>query len=259
MRIKSQTLLITGASRGIGKEIALELARQGSTCLILVARDRERLLLVAEEVRRLGAQAIVLPLDLTKPVDVTIAMAQAWQKYGPIHGLINCAGIAYQSSFLEARLCDMEREISTNLVGLYTVTKPLAKRMAARREGTIVNVSSLMGKVAAPSMATYSATKFAIVGFTQALRQEMRAHRVQVVALLPSLTETDMVQNIDRFKWMLPMTPQQVAKAMVLGLKRRNPEIVVGWQGRIALWVDRFWPGLLDRLIQWAAPMVSQR
>jgi 3-oxoacyl-[acyl-carrier protein] reductase len=259
MKIREQTLLITGASRGIGKEIALELARQGATCLILVARDRDRLILVAEEIRALGATAIVLPLDLTKPVDVTIAMAQAWQRYGPIHGLINCAGIAYQSTFLNARLCDMEREISTNLVGLYTVTKPLAKRMAARKEGTIVNVSSLMGKVAAPSMATYSATKFAILGFTQALRQEMRAHKVQVVALLPSLTETDMVQDIDRFKWMLPMTPQQVAKAMVVGLKGRNPEIVVGWQGRITVWCDRILPGLVDRLIQWAAPVSASR
>jgi 3-oxoacyl-[acyl-carrier protein] reductase len=247
MKIKQQTLLITGASRGIGKEIALELARQGATCLILVARDRDRLILVAEEIRNLGATAIVLPLDLTKPVDVTIAMAQAWQRHGPIHGLVNCAGIAYQSSFLDARICDMEHEISTNLVGLYSITKPLAKRMAARKEGTIVNVSSLMGKVAAPSMATYSATKFAILGFTQALRQEM------------SLTETDMVQDIDRFKWMLPMTPQQVAKAMVVGLRGRNPEIVVGWQGRMTVLCDRILPGLVDRMIQWAAPVASSR
>jgi 3-oxoacyl-[acyl-carrier protein] reductase len=82
---------------------------------------------------------------------------------------------------------------------------------------------------------------------------------VKVVALLPSLTETDMVQNIDRFKWMLPMTPKQVAKAMVVGLKGRNAEIVVGWQGRMTVLCDRILPGLVDRMIQWAAPVASSR
>jgi 3-oxoacyl-[acyl-carrier protein] reductase len=259
MDIRTKTVLVTGASRGIGKEIALEMARQGASRLILVARNRDRLTEVAEEIRAMGVLAVILPLDLTQPVDVTIGISQAWQHYGPIDCLINCAGVAYQTPFLQARLADVQAEISTNLVGMYTITRIMAKRMASRREGTIVNVSSLMGKVAAPSMATYSATKFAILGFTQALRREMRTHRVNVVALLPSLTETDMVAHVDRFRWMQAMTPNEVAKAMIIGLRRRNPEIVVGWQGRLAVLCDRIMPGVVDRMIRMAAPLPSSR
>ncbi len=80
------------------------------------------------------------------------------------------------------------------MMGMYTVTSAIARRMVSRRSGTIVNVFSLMGKVAAPTMATYSATKFAIVGFTRALRMKLAPHNVKVMTLLPSLTDTDMVR-----------------------------------------------------------------
>ena len=97
-------------------------------------------------------------------------------------------------------------------------------------DGAIVNVSSLMGKVAAPTMSTYSATKFALLGFTQALRSELAGHNVQVVALLPTLTRTDMVDDFDWFKWVVPVTPEEVASALIRGLKKGSPEILVGWQ-----------------------------
>lgn len=102
--------------------------------------------------------------------------------------------------------------MATNLLGLYTVTRLVARRMAARKEGCIVNVASLMGKIAAPTMATYSATKFAILGFTQALRCELASHNVRVVALLPSLTDTDMVRGFDWFRWVQPPIPTRWPK-----------------------------------------------
>jgi 3-oxoacyl-[acyl-carrier protein] reductase len=256
MNIQHKTALVTGASRGIGREIALELARQGARRIILVARDRQRLVEVAIEIEAIGVEAVVLPLDLTKTAEVTIAVANAWQNYGPIHCLVNCAGVAHQAPFLESRLVDVQAEISTNLMGMYTITRLIAKRMAAKREGTIVNVSSLMGKVAAPTMATYSATKFAIVGFTQALRRELACHRIQVVAVLPSLTETDMVQGLTRFRWMIPLTPQHVAQVLVAGLRHRPaPEIVVGWQSHLAMLCQRMMPQLLEKIIQVATPI----
>jgi 3-oxoacyl-[acyl-carrier protein] reductase len=255
MDIRNKTALVTGASRGIGREIALELARQGARRIILVARNRQRLTEVAIEIEAIGAEVIVLPLDLTQTAEVTIAVANVWQNSGPIHCLVNCAGVAHQAPFLESRLVDVQAEISTNLVGMYTITRLIAKRMAAKREGTIVNVSSLMGKVAAPTMATYSATKFAIVGFTQALRRELACHRIQVVAVLPSLTETDMVQGLTRFRWMLPLTPQYVAKVLVAGLSQSGPEIVVGWQSHLAMLCQRLMPQLLEKAVQLAMPI----
>jgi 3-oxoacyl-[acyl-carrier protein] reductase len=222
-----------------------------------VARNYQRLAELAAEIEALGVEAVPLALDLTDPIEVNIAVAQTWRTHGPIHVLVNCAGVAHQSSFLQSRLPDVQEEIATNLVGLYSITRFVARRMVAQRDGAIVNVSSLMGKVAAPTMATYSATKFAILGFTQALRGELAAHNVKVIALLPSLTDTDMVRDLQWFRWVIPMTPQQVARSLVAGLSRDTPEILVGWQSRLAVWGHRFSPWLVEKLLLLAAPLAK--
>lgn len=254
MNLQGKTALITGASRGIGRAIALELAQQQCRCLILVARNRDRLAEVAAAVESLGTQAVMLPLDLTRPVDVNVAIAHAWRNHGPIDLLVNCAGVSHQVPFLQSHLPQVESEISTNLVGLYAVTRLVARRMVAYRHGHIVNVSSLMGKVAAPTMATYSATKFAILGFSQALRGELAPYNVKVTALLPTLTDTDMVRQFDWFRWVQPITSEQVAKALVRGLQQDSAEILVGWQAHLAVLGSRIAPNLVERLVQWAAP-----
>ncbi|MFN6144269.1 MAG: SDR family NAD(P)-dependent oxidoreductase, partial [Pseudanabaena sp.] len=236
MNVRGKTALITGASRGIGRAIALELAQQGAKCLILVARDRDRLNLVASEVEALGIRAVILPLDLSQTIEVNIAIAQVWRDLGPIDILINCAGVAHQSSFLHSRFQDVQSEIEVNLLGMYAITRMVARRMAVQRNGRIVNVSSLMGKVAAPTMATYSATKFAIVGFTQALRGELAAYNIKVSALLPSLTDTDMAHDLQWFLLVSLMTPKQVARALITGLDREAPECRVGWPSQLAGW-----------------------
>lgn len=259
MNIQGKTALITGASRGIGRAIAIEFAHHGVKRLLLLARERQRLAIVATEIEALGVEVVILTLDLSQPVEVNIAIAQAWRDYGPIDLLVNCAGVAYQVPFLESKLANVQEEIAINLVGMYTMTRLIARRMAAQRQGTIVNVSSLMGKVAAPTMATYSATKFAILGFTQALRSELLTHNVRVVALLPSLTKTDMTQDLIWFRWVVPTTPQKVAQALVAGLKAGSPEILVGWQSRFAVWGNRAAPWLLERVLRLAAPLSGRR
>ncbi len=259
MNIQGKTALVTGASRGIGRAIALELAKQGVKRLLLLARDEQRLAEVAIEIEALGVEAVTLALDLTKLVEVNIALAQAWRDHGPIHLLVNCAGVAHQAPFLQSQLRQVQEEININLIGMYTVTRLVARRMVAQREGRIVNVSSLMGKVAAPTMATYSATKFAILGFTQALRGELAAHNIRVMALLPSLTDTDMVRELQWFRWVMPTTPEKVAKALVTGLHNESPEILVGWQSHLAAWCNRIAPMLLEKILLIAAPLSKDR
>ncbi|MGB8701945.1 MAG: SDR family NAD(P)-dependent oxidoreductase [Thermosynechococcaceae cyanobacterium] len=258
MKIQGKTALVTGASRGIGRAIAVEFAHQGIQRVLLVARNRAHLEEVAAELTALGVEAIAIPLDLTQQAEVSVAIAQAWRDYGPIHILVNCAGVAHQASFLRSHLPTVQAELDTNLMGMYAITRQVARRMAARQEGAIVNVSSLMGKIAAPTMATYSATKFAILGFTQALRGELAERQVQVMALLPSLTDTDMVQGLDRFRWMVRMTPQQVAQVLMTGLERDSPEIAVGWQGHLAILANRVAPWLTEMVVRWAAPVSHQ-
>ncbi|MCU0566235.1 MAG: SDR family NAD(P)-dependent oxidoreductase [Oculatellaceae cyanobacterium Prado106] len=255
MNIQGKTALITGASRGIGRAIALKLAQKGIHRLILVARNPQRLAEVAAEIEALGVEAIPLSLDLVQRVEVNIAIAQTWRDYGPIHLLINCAGVAHQAPFLQSQLPHVQEEILTNLMGLYTMTRLIARRMAAQRQGTIVNVSSLMGKVAAPTMSTYSATKFAILGFTQALRGELARHNVRVISLLPTLTDTDMARRLKWFRWVVPTTAQDVAQALVVGLEGGSTEILVGWQSHLAVWGNRFSPRLMEKVLQFAAPL----
>ena len=255
MNILGKTALVTGASKGIGRAIALELARNGIKRLVLVARNRDRLADIASEVEALGAEAIPLSLDLAKAVDVDIEIAQVWRDYGPIHLLVNSAGVAHQTPFLQAQTPQMQAELSTNLMGVYSITRVIARRMAVMEEGAIVNVSSLMGKVAAPTMSTYSATKFALLGFTQALRSELAGHNVRVVALLPTLTRTDMVDDFDWFKWVVPVTPEKVASALICGLQQGSSEILVGWQSYATVWLNRLMPGVVELLVRMAAPL----
>ncbi len=254
MNVRGKTALITGASRGIGRAIALEFAHQGVHRLLLVARNRPHLEEVAAEIEAMGIEAVVLPLDLTNHPEVSVVIAQAWRDFGPIHLLINCAGVAHQVPFLRSHLPNVQSEINLNLMGMYAITRQVARRMVAREEGTIVNVSSLMGKIAAPTMATYSATKFAILGFTQALRGELADRQVKVVALLPSLTDTDMVEKFQPFRWIVKMSPQQVAKVLIAGLSQDSPEIAVGWQSHLALIANRIAPRLMEGLVRITAP-----
>jgi 3-oxoacyl-[acyl-carrier protein] reductase len=256
MNLLGKTALVTGASRGIGRAIAEELTRQGLAKIILVARDVDTLRQVASGLQIINPDlaAIPLPLDLTRPVEVNTAIAQTWRDHGPIHLLVNCAGVAHQNPFLHSRFPEVYQEISLNLMGLYCVTRCVARRMVSQKEGTIVNVSSLMGKVAAPTMATYSATKFAILGFSQALRGELAAHNIRVVTLLPTLTDTDMTKSLQRFRWVRAMTAGRVAQCLVQGLRRNQTEILVGWQSHAAVWCQRLAPQLLERVLLLATP-----
>jgi 3-oxoacyl-[acyl-carrier protein] reductase len=256
MNLLGKTALVTGASRGIGRAIAEELTRQGLTKIILVARDFDTLQQVALDLQTTNPEldAIPLALDLTQPVEVNTAIAQTWRDHGPIHLLVNCAGVAHQNPFLHSRFPEVYQEISLNLLGLYCVTRCVARRMVSQKEGTIVNVSSLMGKVAAPTMATYSATKFAILGFSQALRGELAAHNIRVVTLLPTLTDTDMAKGLQRFRWVRAMTAGRVAQCLVQGLRRNQTEILVGWQSHLAVWCQRLVPQLLERVLLLATP-----
>ena len=256
MDIKGKTAFITGASRGIGRAIATELAQQGIQHLILVARDRQKLAEVAAEITSRSVKVTTLSLDLTQLSSIDIAIAQAWRTHRPIHLLINCAGVAHQAPFLSTQLPKVHEEISINLLGMITVTRLMAKRMAKQQEGTIVNVSSLMGKVAAPTMSTYSATKFAIIGFTQALRSELAERNIKVITLLPTLTDTDMARQLKLFRWVMPTTPERVAQILVSRLSKNSGEILVGWQSYLAVWCQRIFPQLMNKILMLSAPTV---
>lgn len=258
MKLQGKTALVTGASRGIGQAIAFELAKHGVKRLLLVARNQQRLAEIVTDLEALGVEVIPLVVDLTDRVNVNVVISQAWRDYGQIHLLVNCAGVAHQAPFLQSKLPHVQEEIAINLLGMYTITRIIARRMVSQREGTIVNVASLMGKVAAPTMSTYSATKFAILGFTQALRGELANHNVQVISLLPTLTDTDMVRDLQLFRGVVSMSPQRVAQALLRGIELNKREIIIGWQSHLAVWGSYLVPRLVERVIQIAAPIPNR-
>lgn len=107
-------------------------------------------------------------------------------------------------------------------------------------------------------MSTYSATKFAILGFTEALRQELAPYNIRVMALLPTLTDTDMTRDLQLFRWVVPMTPEQVAKVLVAGIDKDASEILVGWQSHLAVWCNRFAPWLMEKIMVLATPVTHK-
>ncbi len=123
MDLKGKTALVTGASRGIGKAISIELARVGIKHLILVARDRQKLAEMATEIETIGVKVTTLSLDLRQPASINIAIARVWCTHKPIHLLVNCAGVAHQSAFLDSQAGKVEEEISLNLLGMMNITR----------------------------------------------------------------------------------------------------------------------------------------
>ncbi|MEO8602391.1 MAG: SDR family oxidoreductase, partial [bacterium] len=181
--------LITGASSGIGRLLALRLARQGAR-VALVARRAAELESLAGEVRAGGGEAIVLPCDVGDAAAVFATAAAARQQLGSVDILINNAGYGHHRPFLEWDLADMERMMRVNFFGALYFTKALAPAMAAQRRGWLVFIASVAGKIGVPDESAYAASKFAMVGLAEALSVELEDAGVHVLTVCPGSIRT---------------------------------------------------------------------
>lgn len=186
----NRTAFVTGASRGIGRACALELARSGAR-VILAARQRAKLEVVASEVRALGAEAFVVEIDLASPASIAQAFAAA-KDFGPVHILVNNAGITRDTLALRMKLEDWEAVIQTNLTGAFLCIQQVLQGMMRERWGRIINISSVVGEAGNPGQANYVASKAGLIGLTKSLAQEMASRNVTVNAVAPGFIETDM-------------------------------------------------------------------
>ncbi|MFV5684469.1 3-ketoacyl-ACP reductase [Flavobacterium sp. GB2R13] len=193
--LKNKNALITGAGKGIGKAIALALAKEGVN-VILVARTQEEIDSVAAKVRSLRVKALAITADVTDINSVNAAVAKALAEFGTIDILINNAGIAAFGKFLELEPTDWERIIQVNLMGTYYVTRAVLPNMIERQTGDIINISSTAGLSGNALTSAYSASKFAVLGLTESLMQEVRKHNIRVTALTPSTVATDMAKEL---------------------------------------------------------------
>lgn len=193
--LKNKNALITGAGKGIGKAIALALAKEGVN-IILVARTQEEIDSVAAKVRSLRVKALAITADVADINSVNAAVAKALTEFGTIDILINNAGIATFGKFLDLEPTDWERIIQVNLMGTYYVTRAVLPNMIERQSGDIINISSTAGLSGNALTSAYSASKFAVLGLTEALMQEVRKHNIRVTALTPSTVATDMAKEL---------------------------------------------------------------
>ena len=188
MKFRDQTVLVTGASRGIGRSIALRFAEEGAR-LALAARTENELLQTASLVEQTGARAVAIPTDIRDRAAVEACVARAEAELGPIDVLVNNAGVFLWRPFLELSSEEWDLVLSTNLTGAANFCRAVLPGMIGRRRGRIVNVSSIHGMRGEANLAAHSAAKFGLIGLTQSLAREYRSFNIAVNAVCPGTVE----------------------------------------------------------------------
>ncbi|HVG28453.1 MAG TPA: SDR family NAD(P)-dependent oxidoreductase [Pyrinomonadaceae bacterium] len=218
MEIEGKRILITGANRGLGRALALALAEAGAGEIVACARRPEEL---GALVNSAGARAKVTPvrLDVTSDKDVSAAAA-----LGRVDVLVNSAGVAVYGGGLKAAMEDVRREIEINYLGVIRMVRAFAPAMAEHGDGLIVNVASILGKVSAPALGTYCATKAAVLSLSQSLRGDLADRGVRVIAVLPGTVDTDMSRGFDGEK----MAAEQAAREIVEAIRSETIEAPIG-------------------------------
>jgi NADP-dependent 3-hydroxy acid dehydrogenase YdfG len=194
-RLKDRIALVTGASSGIGEATALALAEQGAKVAI-AARRKERLEQLAAKLAGLGAQPLLLVADLAAEAEAQRIVRETEAHYGRLDILINNAGVMYLEPVAEADLGRWRNMLELNLLSLIASTQAALGGMRARRDGHIVNISSVAGRVANPNAAAYAATKFGVVGFSESLRREVYKDNIRVSVIEPGMVDTELREHV---------------------------------------------------------------
>jgi 3-oxoacyl-[acyl-carrier protein] reductase len=195
MLLQHQTAIVTGAARGIGKGIALVLAREGAD-VVVADIHAEQAVQAAEEIRKLGLSAIATPVDITQRDQVDRLVQSTVSQFGKVDILVNSAGVVSNAPILELGEEEWDQTIAINLKGVFLCSKRTAQAMVAQRSGRIINIASLSGKVGAPGQAAYCASKHGVIGLTLVLAIDLAPYGITVNAICPGMNETEMMQAV---------------------------------------------------------------
>ncbi len=253
--------LVTGASSGIGRAIAVRLAAEGSD-LVVVARRRDRLDALAEELRAAhGVKVDVLVADVTDPAQLAVVEDRLRNGTPPVDLLVNNAGRGGQGPFAERSIDDQEDQIRLNVLAPVRLTHAALAPMLARGGGGVLNVSSIAGLQPMPNVATYSATKAYLSNFTHAVHEEVRRHGVTVTNLLPGFTRTEFHETANISRSVVPalawMKADSVARAGLEAVARGRAQCVPGLGYRILTAISALTPWSVSRRIL-AAVLISR-
>jgi NAD(P)-dependent dehydrogenase (short-subunit alcohol dehydrogenase family) len=221
--LTGKVAVVTGGGRGIGKALSHALAREG----VLVAMADLEGEIAEQAAAEVGAGAIGIALDVTDRVAFTAALDDIEQRLGPLDIVVNNAGIMPVGPFEEETDATAIRQLELNLHAVIHGSKEAIRRMKPRRTGTIVNMASIAGKAGAPGGATYSACKHAVVGLSESLRGELRGTGVEVMVVMPAFVNTELAIGTREIRGIKRSSPEDVAKAVVDGLKTGRYEVFV--------------------------------
>ena len=237
-----QTAIVTGGARGIGRAIAVQLMRFGAQVWIWDV----------DPVELDGAHS--LTVDVTKANEIAKAVAQMIRQSPRIDILINNAGIGATGHFVEAAPQRLRKIMEVNFFGVTETVRVFLPLLRAGNRPAIVNISSIAGKRAIPARSEYSASKFAVHGFSEALRAELAKDGIDVLIICPGLTDTNFSKNMLEQKARMPvdhlrgMKPQKVAAATLRAIEHGRHEVCLTVQGKLLVFVSRFFPRLADRI-----------
>ena len=189
MNLDGRVAMVTGAGRGIGKAIALALAKTGLD-VVLAARTRLDLEKIGEQIRSFGRKALAIPTDVEKEKDVENLINQTLSVFGKIDILVNNAGVGVFAKVVDMETADFDRMIATNMRGVFLCTKSVLPTMIKQRFGDIINIASLAGRNAFIGGAGYGATKWAMIGFARSLMLEVREYDIRVITICPGSVDT---------------------------------------------------------------------
>lgn len=253
--LEEKVVVLTGASDGIGRAAAQAFARQGAR-LVLVARRAHLLNELAEELEGCSGQVLVAPADVSRNEDLQRVVASTLRNFGRIDVLVNNAGVAMGGPLQEQDADAIRRMIAINIYGPIRMTQLVLPTMLKQGSGHIVNVSSMMGLIGMPGASTYSATRSAILGFSNVLRREVSGRGVQVSVVLPGWVRTAMIEKFDpqvarKARVFGPLiaidSPQVPANAIVNAVRYRRREIMLGGpQMILGGYAARWMPEYLD-------------
>jgi len=252
MDFSNKVVVITGASSGIGEAAAMEFAKRKSS-VVLVARRKENLESVAKKLAKYGSEILICQCDVSKWQKVEQMSKTVLDKFGRIDILVNNAGFAIYGSVLELKIEEIESQMETNYFGMAYCTKAFLPKMLEQKAGHIVNVASVAGSFGLPGIASYCASKFAMLGFSEGLHHELKGTGVGITVVSPIMVRTNFFDH-PSFKSMPKYSPtslssKTVAKAIVKASTSPRLEIIVPPYVRGAVWLKHTIPYLINPIL----------
>ncbi|HEY3395889.1 MAG TPA: SDR family oxidoreductase [Lacipirellulaceae bacterium] len=246
--------LITGASSGIGRALAIQLARHGVDS-VLLARREERLAEVVQQINSIGRRAVAVAGDVTDPAARRRALDAARDQLGGLDILVNNAGIAAHGRFAEADPGRLRPIMEVNFFAPVELIREALPLLRDAQQPIVVNIGSILGERGCPHKSEYSASKFALHGFSEAVRPELSMLGIDLLVAAAGPTETEhfdaLIEEKGELPWGNPRRKpaSQVAKSIVRAIERGKDEVVTSWRGWLWLLLNRLSPRLVDRIM----------